>query len=176
MENKTRELLIEEIRSATLEYLKHGEKTATAEIIGKKLNVSRSVISKYLNEMSKNGQLIKVLSRPVLFLEKQAINLEIGVPLVQEEFLSVAELDACLAKCRKNGKDFDNVIGNDGSLKEVIRRLKAAVRAFLLHVWENIFKRKYNLFIVCIRKKRCMRYFSEMKERQAVCKIWTGKF
>ena len=26
MENKTRELLIEEIRSATLEYLKHGEK------------------------------------------------------------------------------------------------------------------------------------------------------
>ena len=106
MENKTRELLIEEIRSATLEYLKHGEKTATAEIIGKKLNVSRSVISKYLNEMSKNGQLIKVLSRPVLFLEKQAINLEIGVPLVQEEFLSVAELDACLAKCRKNCKYF----------------------------------------------------------------------
>ena len=187
MENKTRELLIEEIRSATLEYLKHGEKTATAEIIGKKLNVSRSVISKYLNEMSKNGQLIKVLSRPVLFLEKQAINLEIGVPLVQEEFLSVAELDACLAKCRKNGKDFDNVIGNDGSLKEVIRRLKAAVKypavnglavfiqgregsgkSFLITCLGEYLQEKVQ-FIHCMHKKEEMHEILFGNERETGC-------
>ena len=64
---------MEELKDRIINYViknsdsKQDWKSNTAQKISEKLNVSRNIVSQYLNEFVKNGEIGKINSRPVLF-------------------------------------------------------------------------------------------------------------
>ena len=78
-----------------LEYLRDETKTFdavrmerfSANAIGKKKNISRTLVSQYLNELFKEGQLIKINSRPVYFLHKETIRISIMKRSFRKEYI-----------------------------------------------------------------------------------------
>jgi sigma-54 dependent transcriptional regulator of gfr operon len=97
----------------------------TADGLCQQLGVRRNTISAYLNELCKDGQAIKINSRPVLFWDKKQLEERYGTELTDNEFTSLEELIAQL-KFKKLTSPFDGVIGSQGSLYTPIERLKAA--------------------------------------------------
>lgn len=86
-----------------------GKKGVTAQEIADILNVQRNVVSQYLNELCREGQAIKINTRPVYFVHNNSIvsNTEVGVD--------------------NDKKDpFIKLIGYNGSLKEQVEQCKAA--------------------------------------------------
>lgn len=70
--------------------------------LANELDLSRSVVSHYLNQLVKEGKVKKIDERPV-------------------KWTKVSEKDA------KNSPEFDDVIGNHGSLEKVLEQVSAAV-------------------------------------------------
>ena len=64
-----KEYLSQETRIFEVERLSY----FTTKYMSSYFNISRSVTSQYLNELYKEGELIKINSRPVYFLDKKAI-------------------------------------------------------------------------------------------------------
>lgn len=86
-----------------------GKKGVTAQEIADILNVQRNVVSQYLNELCREGQAIKINTRPVYFVHNNSIvsNTEVGVD--------------------NDKKDpFIKLIGYNGSLREQVEQCKAA--------------------------------------------------
>ena len=85
-----------------------------------KLALKRNTVSHYLNELVKENKLIKVNTRPAIFLAKKKAEQEAGRELASE-YDSLATLQ------HLKGEDvFATVIGNDKSLYSQIKKLKAA--------------------------------------------------
>ncbi|KRK09488.1 sigma 54-interacting transcriptional regulator [Ligilactobacillus pobuzihii] len=93
----------------------------TAEIIAKKLAVKRNTASHYLNNFVKDGFMIKVNARPVLFLDKQLLEDRYQVPL-KDEYSTLKELE----EQRSGSAVFDEIIGARTSLSSAVRQLKSA--------------------------------------------------
>ena len=55
------------MREKTRTYSKDNAEELTANGISKELNISRALASQYLNELVKDGTIIKISSRPVCF-------------------------------------------------------------------------------------------------------------
>lgn len=99
--------------------------SSTAIEISKTLNISRSLASQYLNELVKESKLIKINSRPVYFLHKKGIEVQVEKEIRQSEFSGLQELQEYL----HNGKqDYETAIGYRLGLYECIERCKAAMR------------------------------------------------
>lgn len=95
------------------------------EDIVKKFNLSRTQASRLLNDLVKSDNLIKINSRPVIFLPKNRINDAIG-PTKKSIYESVDELsNEC--KLLKQEIVFNSIIGHESSLKEAIEQIKTAV-------------------------------------------------
>lgn len=113
-----------QLKSDILEYLKVNTidkkrwERNTATNIAKELNVSRNIVSQYLNEFYKQGILGKVNSRPVLYFLLQKNTKEVSFSSIDE---------AIEWQSLHIQQDFDCVIGNQGSLKGIIQQIKAAV-------------------------------------------------
>lgn len=92
----------------------------TATAISNYFNVSRNIVSQYLNEFVKDGILGKINSRPVIFfiLPKKAAKTVV--------FSSISEAQTWLAKA--HGIGLDSVIGSQGSLKGILDQIKAAIQ------------------------------------------------
>ncbi|WEV51536.1 sigma 54-interacting transcriptional regulator [Lactobacillus sp. ESL0731] len=89
--------------------------------LANKLNVKRNTVSHYLNQLVKENQIIKINTRPVIFVDRSSVGQDSDQPLKQE-YASIAELKQSLS-----GSDtFKSVIGHDQSLYSQIRKLKAA--------------------------------------------------
>ena len=56
--------------------------------ISRQLNISRNLCSHYLNDMVKEGELIKISTRPVSFLHRKTVERLYGTHLKENEFLS----------------------------------------------------------------------------------------
>lgn len=99
------------------------EETAlfTANDLAKALDLSRNTVSQYLNEGMKDGQIIKVNSRPVYFFDRASLETKWSVQLSQSEYASFESLMA------QKEHDFDQLIGNSGSLSSIIDQCKAAM-------------------------------------------------
>lgn len=90
----------------------------SASTIANELHVSRNIVSQYLNEFFKQGILAKINSRPVLYFLLQKSAKEV----------SFSSIDEAIEWQRSHiQQDFDFVVGNQGSLKEIIQQIKAAV-------------------------------------------------
>ena len=66
------------MQSLNYDVLSSGDiESFTATGIGEKLNLSRSSISLELNKLSKDGKLIYIKSRPVIFFDKKLFNIKL---------------------------------------------------------------------------------------------------
>ena len=92
----------------------------TAQDLSASLNMSRNTVSQYLNEFVKEKKCIKINSRPVYFFAKEPIEKLWKTNIPQSVFASVEDLKMM------QEKDFENLIGYKGSLKEQIEQCQAA--------------------------------------------------
>lgn len=88
-------------------------------------NVSRSLASQYLNELVRDGLVIKINSRPVVYLHKSVFAHHLQATLEKSEYASMAEL--LRAAGIREKRDFERAIGYDLSLAPVVEQLKAAI-------------------------------------------------
>lgn len=100
----------------------------TAYEVSKELNISRALASQYLNELTKEGAVIKINSRPVYFLDRKTLEEAHGVSLSFNSYLSISELKQALAKGNKGKHDFEKLIGSSSGLSYEVEQCKAAVK------------------------------------------------
>ncbi|HAQ0202369.1 TPA: PRD domain-containing protein [Enterococcus faecium] len=97
-----------------------------AQFISKQLGVKRNTASKQLNSLVKQNLLIKINSRPVLFLHKDLVEEKLGHTVSKNQFKSIDELvhDGLM-----DYKEviFKEVIGYDESLVDVIDQTISAI-------------------------------------------------
>lgn len=98
----------------------------TASSISESLSVSRSLASQYLNELHREGYLIKVSSRPVMFLYIDLLKYTQITESKKLEYNSIEELLQDVSSVVENNL-FTNVIGYNGSLKKLLNNAKASV-------------------------------------------------
>lgn len=92
----------------------------------------RSAISEELNKLVRTGKAIKIKTRPTLFFSKSVLLDKLNLSRIkQKEYNSVLLLKQQIEQEKIFIKDaqnsFSELIGSSGSLKEVIRKLKAAI-------------------------------------------------
>ncbi len=109
------------------EYLLDHLSDFTTITISKELNISRSLTSQYLNELVKDQKVIKISSRPVYYLSRGNLEQIYHVILKDNEYLSVQELLSELKNHTPELKDFQKVIGCEGSLSYAISQIKSAL-------------------------------------------------
>lgn len=98
----------------------------TANHISKNLNVSRNLVSQYLNELVREGELLKISTRPVYFFHKKTIEVRNKIILNQDSI----ELDYAIELIKgsiQSEKDFQKLIGNNGSLNYCVKQCKSAI-------------------------------------------------
>lgn len=96
----------------------------SASWISEKFDLSRNLVSQYLNEFVGNGYLIKVNTRPVYFYDKSILQEKFNCILSKDTYVSVEELQMCL---QHKVEDFKNLIGYQDSLRHAVEQCKAAI-------------------------------------------------
>lgn len=124
----TRDEINDCVRKLSEQYDGNHMEMYSANFFADALRISRSLASQYLNELFKDGYLIKIVTRPVLFLTKKTLEQKFSIAFLNNTFLSVEEFQKFIVEYQKHQYDFEDVIGSFGSLKETIDKLKAAVR------------------------------------------------
>jgi sigma-54 dependent transcriptional regulator of gfr operon len=97
----------------------------TAKDIAEKFSVKRNTISHYLNQLTEEGILVKIATRPVYFFHKQAFELQ-NYPLSQTVYDRLAAIAEEKPFFDQKEDFFSSVIGSKGSLAEVIEQIKMA--------------------------------------------------
>ena len=87
--------------------------------------VSRNLASQYLNELVRDGMVVKVNARPVLFLHRRGLERYLQTTLDQSEYASMRELLSTVGAAER--VDYDKAIGCDLSLGACIEQLKSAM-------------------------------------------------
>lgn len=124
--------LEKEIRNLVAEYTKEFCRTNKIEYdtlsISKTLNISRTLASQYLNRMVKSGALIKIVSRPVYYLDKKIIEERFRIQLDTEMFYAVEDLTELFDKKLVARKGFMEAVGYDTTLRYLTTQCQAAVK------------------------------------------------
>ncbi|MEJ8738496.1 PRD domain-containing protein [Erysipelotrichaceae bacterium HCN-30851] len=102
-------------------------KGCTASTISKKLNISRSLASYYLNQLYEEKLLVKITSRPVYYLHKKTIEELYQTEINSFDFLSIDEFERKVGYSNEILSDFSKIIGYEGSMKECISRIISAI-------------------------------------------------
>lgn len=109
-----------------------------AEQIGNNVGIARNTVSKELNLLCREKLVIKIKSRPVLFIHKGAMEVIVNHK-IDNKFCEVRSMSEILKHCKLNIQDncgevksevsdpFSKLIGYDKSLRDSIARAKAAV-------------------------------------------------
>lgn len=97
----------------------------TTKYISEELHLSRSLTSLYLNELYKEGKLVKVTTRPVYYFYKSSLDFKYKTKF-EYEYLSSENFLKELHKGLSNNP-FSELAGYSGSLSSVIEQLKTAV-------------------------------------------------
>lgn len=131
-----REKIQEYIRSKTEEIIKSekiDDNGVVAEDISYELKFDRANVSRELNNLWKNGFLIKIAGRPVFYLDTSVISQhypDVYVPtfIPKESHLSdYLNASNTYTSPYDNELDLEKMIGADGSLSSVIAKAKAAI-------------------------------------------------
>lgn len=99
----------------------------TASAISEELSISRSLASHYLNELAEQESLIKIVTRPVIFLHRLTIEDAYGVAIQAQDFLSVEAFQQYLLAAGGERSNFTKMIGYDGSLQAIINQSTSAL-------------------------------------------------
>ena len=125
---KTKEELLEYIKGLTDGFRGEEPERFTASAISARLNVSRNLTSQYLNELVKDGLLVKANLRPVYFFHKGMLEAQYDATVAQPAFDSLRELAAHLNREKNRLRNFQKAIGSTRSISDCIEQLKAAVK------------------------------------------------
>ena len=125
---KTKKEVLRYVQSKTHAQSQQTLAQITAYEVSKELSISRALASQYLNELTKEGAVIKINSRPVYFLDRKTLEEAHGVSLSFNSYLSISELKQALAKGNKGKHDFEKLIGSSSGLSYEVEQCKAAVK------------------------------------------------
>ena len=89
--------------------------------MAERFQVKRNTVSHYLNQAAEEGRVIKINTRPVLFLHRQAFE-DTFFAVQGNSYRSLEEL----WKEKKEKNAFSGMIGYDGSMKEALRQIKTS--------------------------------------------------
>ncbi|MEG0093513.1 MAG: sigma 54-interacting transcriptional regulator [Erysipelotrichaceae bacterium] len=120
--------LLAEIKKECAKYtridISNGIQGVNAQFLSNLLSMDRANISKDLNQLVIDKEIIRVQGRPVYYFPREQLEKLIQTEVHKFEVSSLLEL--LNYKDDKND-NFEHVIGNDSSLKEVIKKAKAAM-------------------------------------------------
>ncbi|MCH3965817.1 MAG: sigma 54-interacting transcriptional regulator [Clostridium sp.] len=108
--------------------------------VAQQLNINRNNASKELNVLVKEGKVIKILGKPVLYMDKEYIekklNIRIKNPIIKN-FGDIVNKKSVASKGSKHSDGslynksinniFDNLIGSNESLRSQVKQAKAAI-------------------------------------------------
>lgn len=118
-----KEHILQIIEKKTSECLVLNNLNVNAEDIATELGVKRNTVSHYLNELVREDNVIKINTRPVIFVAKKVLQKQRGLQNLKNEYSSLRNLiDDTLI----NNDTFNSVIGAKESLYGPIRQLKSA--------------------------------------------------
>ena len=92
----------EYVKAATITFCKDNHYFTTTESISGELNVSRTVVSRYLNKLLLDNKLIKISARPVIFYDKKVLENYYKVFFDEREFMSVSAFMNYIESLKKN--------------------------------------------------------------------------
>lgn len=107
--------------------------------IAQQLNINRNNASKELNILVKEGKAVKILGKPVLYIDKECIEEKLNIKINNPVIESLTKLTNKKTGDLKSGKDddkntvknnkdiFENLIGSNDSLKSQVKQAKAAI-------------------------------------------------
>jgi transcriptional regulatory protein LevR/transcriptional regulator with AAA-type ATPase domain len=123
--------------NVTIEEIKNGYNGFDATYIGENISISRSNTSKELNDLVKEGKVIKITGKPVFYFDKNRISklLDIQDSNISntvtslKDILSISNIGSKKnLKQKSNSEDpFEQIIGCNDSLKIPINQAKAAI-------------------------------------------------
>lgn len=122
----TKDLVRNYIKKATLNFIKTQEKMKDTLEIASDFHVSRTVVSRYLNFLFNEKEVIKITSRPVYYFDRKVIEEELGLTL-ESEYLSMEEFTRILTKPSEEIPVGTGIIGINGSLRETLNAIKVAL-------------------------------------------------
>lgn len=124
--SETQRELLQHLDKVTREMNPSNMDVFTTAKIAQDLNISRNLASQYLNDCVRDGLVVKVNSRPVVFFFKRALERYIQHNLDSCEYALMKEhFDSAGIH---ESQDFEHAIGFDNSLSACVAQLKAAVR------------------------------------------------
>ena len=84
--------MLEKVYAYVVEATKHGlSDQGNSLYISEQLQLSRNMVSQYLNQLFTEGRLLKINTRPVVFYDGDTIEDRYDVSLHQREFTSMEE-------------------------------------------------------------------------------------
>lgn len=122
MNKTTKELISEYLADQTKKFDLVHANAFTTVAISDALHISRTITSQYLNDLCESKEVFKVKSRPVYFFNTRCLNQRFGISIENYEFIDLAEMIEFLQDNGQPTDVFAELIGNDGSLKRVIKR------------------------------------------------------
>ena len=124
MYSGTKKLILDYLMDETAYLKRKNRHHYSSAYIADKFMISRSLSSHYLNDLYKEGELIKVNERPVLYLHKDILRSRIRGKSLRSEYDTVEDLEELL---HMGVSKFTNVIGSDYSLRSSIENIKKAL-------------------------------------------------
>lgn len=125
--NDTKDQIYGIICKSTKNYEENDLNELTASYLSSKLNVSRTIVSQYLNELVKEGIVVKTNSRPVYFFEKENLANICGVDKeIINEVISLQDLENKFVNMKRSC--FEKAIGCNTSINYAIEQCKAAMK------------------------------------------------
>lgn len=100
-------------------------KLNNASQLGTQLGLSRNWICQYLNDYYNDGTFIKVNTRPVVFIDREALEEKFQIHVDKSLLTSFDELRKMIQVQDKS--DFQKLIGQKGSLRDVVDKCKASI-------------------------------------------------
>lgn len=123
-----------ETKTELIDYLDHLTREVSVDnfsrfstaTITQELNISRNLASQYLNDFVREGLVVKVGARPVLYFHRAGFERFFQMPLKKSEYASFEELFVELGI--HDEPNFTRAIGHDRGLGPCVTQLKAAVK------------------------------------------------
>lgn len=128
IKDKTKNRVYELVCDYTIKFSMSKTLAGSAASIAESLYVSRSLVSLYLNELYKEGLLIKINSRPVFFLDKKTLAKTLKIYIQESSFDYVEDLLELIDMKLFNKGSFISAAGHDGSLNYCIHQMQSAVK------------------------------------------------
>ena len=128
MSRETKNEVYEFIVKCTFEFCSNQLLKCDSSYLSKRLNISRSLASQYLNEFYRDGIFLKVQTRPVYFLDRHTLESVYQIKLENNEFYDEKELTDQFGRSLRTKRSFLKAVGHDTSLSECILQCQSAIK------------------------------------------------